>query len=280
MEFSGNLFQYDTEERLNAFETSPSSDKTVVFIGGLGDGFNAVPFLAPLYKSISALGWSLTQVQLSSSVGGFGTSNLQTDCKELDTLVEYLKSKRQKKQIVFIGHSTGSQDCYWHNKNGKHSQDISGYILQAPCSDRQYLASLENYQYLVDLSTKMKNDGNGQEIMPRKAHWSPITGDRFYSLAAKFGDDDVFSTDFTDEEIKKLFEGVDRPLVWVYGEKDEYYPPSNRNPQESIDKYMRLVPAIKEGHIVPNADHCITDKEAQQAFCKIISDYLISIEKD
>lgn len=108
MEFSGNLFQYDTEERLNAFETSPSSDKTVVFIGGLGDGFNAVPFLAPLYKSISALGWSLTQVQLSSSVGGFGTSNLQTDCRELDTLVEYLKSKRQKKQIVFIGHSTGN----------------------------------------------------------------------------------------------------------------------------------------------------------------------------
>lgn len=108
MEFSGDLFQYDTEERLNAFETSPSSEKTVVFIGGLGDGFNAVPFLTPLYKSISALGWSLTQVQLSSSVDGFGTSNLQTDCRQLDTLVEYLKSKRQKKRIVFIGHSTGT----------------------------------------------------------------------------------------------------------------------------------------------------------------------------
>lgn len=108
MEFSGDLFQYDTEERLNAFETSPSSEKTVVFIGGLGDGFNAVPFLEPLYKSIAALGWSLTQVQLSSSVDGFGTSNLQTDCRQLDTLVEYLKSKRQKKQIVFIGHSTGT----------------------------------------------------------------------------------------------------------------------------------------------------------------------------
>lgn len=92
-------------------------------------------------------------------------------------------------RVVFLTIDThmavGSQDCYWHNKNGKHSQDISGYVLQAPCSDRQYLASLENYQYLVDLSTKMKNDGNGQEIMPRKAHWSPITGDRFYSLAAK-----------------------------------------------------------------------------------------------
>lgn len=93
------------------------------------------------------------------------------------------------------------------------------------------------------------------------------------------GDDDVFSTDFTDDEIKKLFEGVDRPIVWVYGEKDEYYMPSNGDPQKSIDKFMRLVPAIKEGHLVPDADHCITDKEAQKVFCKIVSDFLSSIDK-
>lgn len=108
MEFTGDLFQYDEEERLNAFETEPKSDKVVIFIGGLGDGFNAVPFLPPLSKAVSALGWSLVQVQLSSSVDGFGTSNLQTDCKQLDTLVDYLKSKRQKKKFVFIGHSTGT----------------------------------------------------------------------------------------------------------------------------------------------------------------------------
>lgn len=93
------------------------------------------------------------------------------------------------------------------------------------------------------------------------------------------GDDDVFSTDFTDDEIKKLFEGVDRPIVWVYGEKDEYYMPSNGDPQKSIDRFMRLVPAIKEGHLVPNADHCITDKEAQKVFCKIVSDFLSSIDQ-
>lgn len=79
----------------------------------------------------------------------------------------------------------GCQDSYWHNKNGRNSADISGYILQAPVSDRQYLQSLEQYEYLLNLSIKMRDDGNGQEIMPRKAHWSPITGDRFYSLAAR-----------------------------------------------------------------------------------------------
>lgn len=107
MEFTGDLFQYNEEERLNAFETEPKSDKVVIFIGGLGDGFNAVPFLSPLSKAVSALGWSLVQVQLSSSVDGFGTSDLQTDCRELDILIDYLKSKRQKKKFVFIGHSTG-----------------------------------------------------------------------------------------------------------------------------------------------------------------------------
>ncbi|KAI8639892.1 hypothetical protein BD408DRAFT_420711 [Parasitella parasitica] len=279
MEFSGDLFQYDEKDRLNAFETSPASEKTVVFIGGLGDGFNSVPFLPPLFKSISKLGWSLTQVQLSSSVDGFGTSDLQTDCRQLDALVEYLQSKRQKTQIVFIGHSTGSQDCYWHNKNGKHSKAISGYVLQAPCSDRQYLASLKNYDEYVELSTRMRADGRGQEIMPRNAHWSPITADRYYSLAAKYGDDDVFSTDFDDKEITRLFQDVDRPIVWVYGEKDEYYMPSSGDARENIERFKKLVPAIKEGHLVANADHCINDKEAQQVFCQIVSDFLVSLGK-
>ncbi|CEP14159.1 hypothetical protein [Parasitella parasitica] len=279
MEFSGDLFQYDEKDRLNAFETSPNSEKTVVFIGGLGDGFNSVPFLPSLFESISKLGWSLTQVQLSSSVDGFGTSDLQTDSKQLDTLVRYLQSKRQKKKIVFIGHSTGFQDCYWHNKNGECNQAVSGYILQAPCSDRQYLASLKNYQEYLVVSSKMRAYGVGREIMPRDAHWSPITADRYYSLAAKHGDDDVFSTDFTDQEIKELFQGVDRPIVWVYGEKDEYYMPSNGDAMKNIERFMSLVPAIKGGHLVANADHCINDKVAQQDFCKIVSDYLISLDK-
>jgi hypothetical protein len=108
MEIPGTLFTYDEETRLTAFETGPQeSGKTVVFIGGLGDLYNAVPFLFPLQTTLSEMGFSLIQVQLSSSVLGYGTSSLKQDAFELDLLVDHLLEKRKKKTIVFLGHSTG-----------------------------------------------------------------------------------------------------------------------------------------------------------------------------
>lgn len=187
MKFSGELFTYDDDSRLTAFETGPiQSTETVVFIGGLGDGFNAVPFLELLEKQLSELNWSLIQVQLSSSFNGYGNSNLQTDAKQLDSLVKHLKDKRGKKKIVFLGHSTGSQDCYWHNKNGETNQDIAGYILQAPVSDREHFkVNLPNFDQFVELAIKYRNEGKGQEYLPRDAMDAPITADRFFSLTVK-----------------------------------------------------------------------------------------------
>jgi hypothetical protein len=108
MKFSGELFTYDQELNLVAFESGPKDTKqVVVFIGGLGDGFNAIPVIEPLTATLSSKGWSLVQVQLESSFNGYGTTNLQTDAKHLDTLVDYLKTQREKTRIVFLGHSTG-----------------------------------------------------------------------------------------------------------------------------------------------------------------------------
>lgn len=187
MRFPGELFTYDNDSRLTAFETGPiQSTETVVFIGGLGDGFNAVPFLEPLVKRLSDLNWSFIQVQLSSSFNGYGNTNLQTDAKELDSLVTYLKDKRGKTKIVFLGHSTGSQDCYWHNKNGKTNQEIAGYILQAPVSDREHFkVNLPNFDHFVELAIKYRKEGKGQEYLPRAAIDAPITADRFFSLTVK-----------------------------------------------------------------------------------------------
>lgn len=187
MKFSGELFIYDEDSRLTAFETGPTeSTETVVFIGGLGDGFNAVPFLEPLEKQLTKLNYSLIQVQLSSSNQGYGTSNLQTDSKELDLLVTYLKDKRGKTKVIFLGHSTGCQDCYWHNKYGKTSQHIAGYILQAPVSDREHFkANLPNFEKTLDLAIKYRKEGKGQELLPRDSFDAPITADRFFSFSAK-----------------------------------------------------------------------------------------------
>jgi pimeloyl-ACP methyl ester carboxylesterase len=112
MKFSGELFTYDQDLNLVAFESGPKGSKqVVVFIGGLGDGLNALPCLEPLAETLDSMGWSLVQVQLGSSFNGYGTTNLQTDTKQLDTLVDFLKTQREKTRIVFLGHSTGIK-CY------------------------------------------------------------------------------------------------------------------------------------------------------------------------
>ncbi|KAI7902533.1 uncharacterized protein BX663DRAFT_511384 [Cokeromyces recurvatus] len=278
MKFPGELFTYDEEDRLTAFECgSIDRDKVVVFIGGLGDGYNAVPFLEPLFETVlDKKGWSLIQVQLSSSYQGYGINNLQTDVEELDKLVYHLKTYRGKKTIVLLGHSTGSQDCYWHNKYGKTNQDIASYILQAPVSDREYFqANLENFQFYVDMAINYRREGKGEELLPRDSLFgTPITANRFYSLTVKGGDDDVFSTDLSDEEIKKLYENVNRPICWIYSENDEFYVNKVEKQSDVMQRFQNICSAIKETHIIPNGDHSITRKDSQIAFCKVIDDFL------
>ncbi|CAO3660064.1 hypothetical protein G6F70_007128 [Rhizopus microsporus] len=284
MEFTGELFTYHLDDSsaiwksLVAFESGPrDSGKTVVFIGGLGDGFNNVPFLFPLYQTLASIGWSLTQVQLSSTFNGYGTTNLRTDAKELDQLIGVLK-QRGKKSIVLLGHSTGSQDCYTHNKYGERNQDVLGYILQAPVSDREHFSkNLPNFQQSLELATSMKKEGKGDELLPRATFWAPITADRFYSLSSKGGDDDVFSTDLTDEEILRLYDNVTRPICWVYSEKDEFYA-SSLNQNDVMKRFQKLCPAIKMTASIPNGSHAIIDPAAQIEFCKVVKDFIISLE--
>ncbi|KAG1472211.1 hypothetical protein G6F56_001679 [Rhizopus delemar] len=272
MKFSGELFTFEKESNLVAFESGLVTDKTVVFIGGLGDGLNAVPYLEPLEESLTSFGWSLTQVQLSSSFNGYGTSNLQTDCQQLDALVDHLTTERGKKQIVFLGHSTGSQDCYWHNKYGQNR--ILGYILQAPVSDREHLEqNLDNFQENLKAAITLREQGKGLELLPRSVFWVPVTADRFYSLAAKGGDDDVFSTDLSDQEILFRFKDVNDPICWVYSENDEFYA-SKLPKQQVIERFQSLIPAIQTAVIVPEGDHSITKKASQDYFVSVVKDFI------
>ena len=87
------------------------------------------------------------------------------------------------------------------------------------------------------------------------------------------GDDDVFSTDFTNEEIKGLYKDIHRPICWVYSENDEFYA-SEKDKRQVMERFKSLCPAIVETHIVPQGDHNITRTDSQQAFCQIIHDFL------
>ena len=87
---------------------------------------------------------------------------------------------------------------------------IDGGILQAPASDREALIMLmgpELYKSSCIAATKMVDDGNGEEILPKKetnyVYPAPCTARRWLSLASpkRDGDDDYFSSDLTDEQL-------------------------------------------------------------------------------
>ncbi|KAI8148389.1 hypothetical protein BJV82DRAFT_709215 [Fennellomyces sp. T-0311] len=267
MQLKGSLFTYYEPKVLTAFETGPdNASSSLVVIGGLGDGYNSLPFVPALVQSMAAIGWSVIQVQLSSSYTGFGIVDLQTDSKELDHLVRYLTKERHKENLVFLGHSTGSQDCYWHNKYGETSAQVLGYILQGPVSDREsYAEQVPNLQEYVEMAKEMRERGNGRDIMPRGNGFDPIpiTADRYFSLVGFGGDDDVFSTDMPDDMIQQLYQGIKRPMAMIESENDEYYA-SKMDKMEFLSRLQSFCPAIKKIGKIKNDKHKVETIEGQQ----------------
>lgn len=137
--------------------------------------------------------------------------------------------------------------------------------------------NLPHFQTTVELAISLKEQGKGSELLPRSAYPDvPITVDRFLSLAIKGGDDDVFSTDLTDQEIRTLYQNIHRPICWVYSEKDECYT-SSTDPKEVMTRYQSLCDAIQMVTIVPNGDHLITHLDAQSYFCSLVKDFIQSL---
>lgn len=141
-----------------AFEfTSPSKPNkpnSLVFVGGLTDGFSTVPYVSKLAAALQPTDWSLFSILLSSSYNGFGVGSLDKDVEEIGQCVSFIRNLKasQSGKVVVMGHSTGSQDVlhYLHSPNPipanlefdvglKHLErpKLDGAIMQAPVSDRE-----------------------------------------------------------------------------------------------------------------------------------------------
>lgn len=225
-QFRGVMFKYGTKPAQVAFKTGDYKQQ-VVFIGGLTDGFLATKYLEPLAIALDKEKWSLVQFLLSSSYSGYGISSLKEDALELDQLINHLINKEDSEGVVLLGHSTGCQDIvHYMRTNAACSRAVRAAILQAPVSDREFRATLPETAGMIDLASKLIGEGRGSELMPREANPdSPITAYRFHSLCAYMGDDDMFSSDLSDDQLKqRLGHMSNTPCQVIFSLADEYVP--------------------------------------------------------
>lgn len=152
--------------------------------------------------------------------------------------MKYFRTIRSGK-IVLLGHSTGCQDImeYLVGSEARDRPQIEGAIMQAGASDREAMVMLMTdgvYEKSVEVARKMIAEGKGEDIMPTDSTQGflgePCCARRWLSLASpdKDGDDDFFSSDLEDQQLKDTFGKIPMgfPLAVFFSGEDEYVPAS------------------------------------------------------
>lgn len=239
---TGQLFVYAANNNRVAFESLPLSANKCILLGGLSDGLLPVPYVTALSELCTRQGWSLVQPLFSSSYTGFGIGSLDQDVIELDELIVYLQQHRHCQRVCCVGHSTGCQDIVHYLKTQQRHR-LDGAVLQAPVSDREHASMSPEYEPNLQLAQEMRTTGQLDELMPRNSLWAPITVSRYLDLNERGGNDDYFSSDFSDAELVDRLRHVgtscDNVLV-AYSGSDEYVPPT----VDSQQLVYRLVAAM------------------------------------
>ena len=265
----GRLYRYRSSPgSLQAFESGPATTSSfAVYVGGLTDGLLACSYVEALAEECASRGWALVQPILSSSYAGYGTGGLDRDVDELSMLARHLATERGAKSLVLIGHSTGCQDAvhFMATAADEARELVRGVVLQAPVSDRE-AASLEGgaeeRAALLQKAEALCAEGRGDTLITLQYGFVPLTGvspvwgsslghehssapigcsathalgprvdaaARFASLNGRGGPDDMFSSDFSDAELRaKLghLAGGGCRTVFAHSLADEYVPPS------------------------------------------------------
>ncbi|PJF17113.1 hypothetical protein PSACC_03062 [Paramicrosporidium saccamoebae] len=265
----GELFVY--HERLVAFESGPRDSGTcVVVIGGMTDGLLSLSFVPLLSQKCVEAGYSIVQVILSSSYTAYGLSSLQQDSEEMAALLDHPRMQ-QKSRILLLGHSTGCQDLLWYLQNQKPDRRIVAAILQGAVSDRDYLqASLPNYNQILEWAEEQCAAGKPKAIYGEVTFGAPMTAYRMRSLLARLGDDDYFSMDLSVEEKRQKFSRVSVPIYIVLSAEDEYVVCKEKY-LTCEQSYKDSCEMIKEVLMIPDADHALSQPQAQEHLCSLVT---------
>lgn len=247
---------------LTAFEHSTGSTEilaaldnpidTIIFLGGLSDGLQTVPYTSPLASSLPA-SWRLVETILRSSYRQFGFSSLDEDVAEIEQLVMFFRELRPGGRVVLLGHSTGSQQIMHYllaplKQGSPKRARIDGGIMQACISDREALALTAREEVITRatvLAQEYDSTGNQSQFLPLELIEPifgavPVTAKRWLSLASPGpkheGEDDFFSSDLSNERLDRTFGqlGASKArLCWLFSGADEYVP-------DTVDKEVMV----------------------------------------
>ncbi|SCU84638.1 LADA_0D02894g1_1 [Lachancea dasiensis] len=224
---------------------------------------------------------------MSSSFKGWGLSSLDKDTKEINQLVEYLRSPEggSREKIVLFGHSTGSQDTIHYLLN--YGDSVEGGIMQGSASDREgFSQSVDPAQWdrLNARAKSLVDNGQGAEILPSEyanlMMGTPITAYRWCSLALPGGDDDYFSSDLSPEILKTTFGKIQKPFLMAYSEFDQFVPDYVDKPKVLAKWAACSNPKFFSPHsgLIKGANHQVEQEDAREYLFGMVKRFLRELE--
>lgn len=173
--------------------------------------------------------------------------------------------------------------------------NIDGAIMQASVSDREgflMMLNQEIYDSGVKVAQAYVEDGRGEDILPSSVTKmfprTPISARRWLSLTSPGpehdGEDDYFSSDFSDERLEGTFGKIGATGVWIcfaFSGADEYVP-EFINKERLVAKWERI---IREGGgvvdeasgVVEGATHNVANSTEGRASDDSVQDLLIRV---
>ena len=278
----GDLFLYNKELLLAAFENYLPNEKidgTVIFIGGMSDGFMTCPIVENLAPHLAKENITVTQFIMTSSYRQFGTSSLGKDCEELCNLIESVQSTRGRSKIFLLGHSTGCQDILWYLTNGiKAGHLVYGANLQAPVSDRDFIFWHDKgrAEKALKSAEEFILTGNNEAILPEMFENVPMSAYRGHSLYSRLGDDDYFSLDLNVKECKEKFPGLPQnhptfnSLNFSFSLNDEFVP-NTTEISALVEKLVQCYPFTREPILLAGNHNLSSNSESMREFCERIT---------
>ena len=278
---NGTLFNFSKDDKnLVAFvsinKKGELCSNALVLIPGMTDGFLSMAYTSSLSNALQKIDYSVVLIQISSSFLQFGFGSIQNDCKEITTLISFLKKEMKFRKIVLLGHSTGAQDTLYFLSHGHTKELVDAVVLQGAVSDRDYILSEPSLLKMLEQAHKYKAEGSVDSFLEDYLFCAPITARRFLSVAERLSDEDMFSADLTEEELRSILEPIRIPILLCFSSKDEFVPDHSAY-KDTTERMVKILKSGLSSHVECryfDGDHGLTTEEMYRPFIDSVETFL------